>query len=348
MSAEPAGTRAKPHWPIILGAFAVGFGLLGAALAVFNTRSTSPLAIWGGNTLITVGGAVLLVVPFEWITGRLSRRVEEVHDEVGVVRQDTSSAVRAVEQETRQRVAEVRDEVEDVKRQVSSLTDYADRVAQGLQEEKDEDLRAYRALGEAEPTREALLDAMRRATRRGIPSERFGGVRAEMHEGHDDYILLAYRAETDFDKEGIFFHLVEVGGLQISSVEWRADASAEEVTRELARALDAAGREGQLTANDLTRWWSRIAETLVVGASHPKRRKIIEVCPPQWVVTDDGVGPYPDRPLRFMPGAQVRSDSSIQAVAQWPWVHFDSFDKAAAVWVMLFGKTDPWDMPGPF
>lgn len=347
---KPREDRTPARWPIILTAIGTGIGCLVGALWVFSFGGTGPVAIWGANSLVTIGGAILLVIPFEWITGRLSRRVEEVHDEVGDVRQDATDAVnaaveevRTIEQETRQSVADVREEVEAVNRRVSSLAEFADRAAESIQQERDADDSAYGALAESEPTRERVIDAMRRAATRGVVSDRHG-VRAQMHPGLADYVRLQYTPGSDQDEERLDFTLVETDGHWISTVPWVEGESAVDVMQLLSRALSAAGREGGLNAQALQHWWSTIAKTLAVGASHPERHGIIELCPSQWAVTDTGVVPYPDHPLRGLGPRSLRNPRSVNAAKDWPWVNEDSLDDAAMVWLALFGEEDPFGL----
>lgn len=283
---------------------------------------------------MNLGSAVLLVVPIELVSSRLSRRVEAVASEtshaVGQVRED----VRLAGEDTARQVESIRQDVEGVRAQVASMSDFGQRIAERIAAENDADEASFRALGEDAPTRDAVVDALRRAQLAGVVSR--WGPRAEAHVGEGDYVHLNYTPGPWGDGE-LTFDLQAPNGGSIGEVRWDEGVSAEEVMLELARALR---RDGTFISD----WWKRISETLLVGASHHARREIVELVPPQWAVTDKGIVPYPDNALRGLGPGALRAQRAIIAVKDWPWVDADSADEAAARWLALFGATDdPWE-----
>lgn len=338
--------RRRVRVAVIVGAVLTGIGML---LGSWPLRSSPPdqAGAWVQDLLVNVGAAVLLVVPIELISAALSARVEEVSGEVEEARRETSETrddVVRVRTETAQSVDEIRRDVQGVRDRVATLQEFGDQIAARLAANRAEEEALYRRVGldGNAPDRETIVEALRRAHASGVVSASHG-PRAEPHPGTGDYLRLAFEP-NDFGEPEVGFYLGGTGTAGVRGVPWNEDQSATDVLLEVARVLRTEGIEGSF---DVAAWFRQISETLVVGASHAERHGIIELCPPQWAVTETGVVPYPNNALRGAEPASVRDPTSVAAMKAWPWVDDDSLDRAVHVWKSIFGARDPWDPPLP-
>lgn len=339
-------TAGAGRWIIAAVAIVVGVATLWASW-YFTSDRTGEAAVWWQDVLVNVGAAILLVAPIELVSARLSRRVSEVRGEVEIVREETTAAVgetreavRRVREETSQSVDEIRREVDGVREQFATLQDLGAKVAARVAAEQAEEEALYRRVGADgdAPDRSVILEALRRARENNVTSEAYG-PRVEPHPGSGEYLRLVYEP-SDFDAPDLGFEIVGTSGAVSGGVTvWEEGTSVEDVMVEVAHALSVNGID---PAFDIPDWFRRLSETLLVGFSHPKRHGIIELSPPQWAVTDSGVVPYPEHPLRAQGAGVLRTPRSVAAVKQFPWVDADSFDQAAVVWCEIFGATDPW------
>lgn len=325
------------HWWAALGAVALGLGFLYASWDLRGGEAGT-VDVWLEAVFANVGSAFVLIAPIAWITERLTRQVEDVRENVEEVRVESAGAredVRRVREETSGTISELR-------REVASLREFGEQVRSRRAADAVREVGLYRRLGldEVAPDRDDVINALRIAKETGVVDAAHG-PRAELVPGHGDFLQLVLQ-ERESGMSDVFFDILTRSGEGEDSVRWDEGVSATDVMSKLDKALRSAGINPEFDPDD---WFKRISETLVVGASHIERHRIIELCPPQWAVTSDGIVPYPDRPLDGLGPQGIRSDHSSTEVKRKDWVDPDSFDNAVYSWRSLFpGPIGPWTL----
>ncbi|MEU4387285.1 hypothetical protein [Promicromonospora sp. NPDC023805] len=325
------------HWCIALAAVVVGGVVLGLSWIVGDTFNSED-GTWWESVLANVGAAILLVAPIAWASDRLTRQVEGVRENVEEVRVESA--------ETRADVRRVRKETSDtidlLRREVASLRDLGEQVSARRTADEEREVALYRRLGldGTAPDRDDVVKALRVARETGVVNDRHG-PRAELVPYHRDFLGLSYEP-NDFG-EGSLFFVVPRNSAVSEYVTWDVGVSTADAVLMVTKALRSSGVNPRFDAGD---WFRRISETLVVAASHIERHRIIQLCAPQWVVTSDGIVPYPDRALEGLGPTEIRSDHATTELKKKEWVDADSFDNAVFTWRTIFGHTDPWGAVG--
>jgi hypothetical protein len=92
-----------------------------------------------------------------------------------------------------------------------------------------------------------------------------------------------------------------------------------------------------------------LRDALIVASTHPDRRPILQLCPPQWAVTARGIVTYGNAPLYAVSAQKLRSDEHLAShVGTKSWVDRDSFDEAYEVAATLDQFDDPLEGELPF
>ncbi|MFE9206172.1 hypothetical protein [Micromonospora sp. NPDC007230] len=267
------------------------------------------LGQWSAGVLVNIGASVLLVVPVYLLNQRLDRRIERV-------RVETTSSV----QELTERVETFEQEVE------RRIDDVAASVSSRLQEESRQDVAAFDALVET-PTRESFHEAMRRANELGLISPR-RGPRVCVSEEWRIFVQVDYDPDPDIgrDFEHIMFTVEDFDGAPIELILWSADLDAAEVLFRVGRAVQAATAAAKL---DVKGFLGGLRDLLTVANSHPSRRPILQLCPPQWAITPERLVSYGDHRAYGVRIYNLENDNYLATmIGEKPWVDRDSFDEA--------------------
>ena len=171
-------------------------------------------------------------------------------------------------------------------------------VRERLATAKDRDTSLFRAVGEA-PLRADILDALIRAQEMGIIPDQ--GCRVDI-SGTGSYLRFKpewessnsiVRDNQDFDT--IELTLEEIDATELRTIHWDKESSASDIALAVAEAMQASGTWPGDTLFDAGRIFASLAALLTLGHDSTTRgavepvRHIIQLCPPQWAVCDDGV-----------------------------------------------------------
>jgi len=280
------------------------------------------LVSWAENLLLNLGAAVLLVVPIELFGSNLRRRVDAVDERQSRAVEDARAEAGESLRELGQKVNELDTKV------AASLDEMHERVSGAMFERQKNDELRFSALASEAPSRELVVDALKRAAKRGLISQR--GVRVPAGASGEAYISFNMS-----DVLGLEIVLQEMDGSPLRTWQWGAGLSAEELLEDVSLALDIAQVSYPL---DTRLVFTRLSETLLVAAKHIDARPVVQYCPPQWAVTDDMIyafdqsyGVQHDRLDRLEMDRQVKSKV---------WLDFDSYWAAFVAADALFPLTD--------
>lgn len=293
---------------MLTGVTVGGFAMLAAALGVTRAGPGE----WAAGVLVNVGAAVLLVIPLYLLNRRMDERIERV-------RVETVSGVQALTE----RVSAFESEVE------RRLGDVAESVSARLAQERVDDMASFDALLHT-PTRRAVEEALRRADELGLISRK-RGPRVCVSETWQVYVRVGFIEAGASSADGLVRFVVEdVTGKSLDTVQWLRDESVEDVMVRVGRAVHRTASTDDFNVEALFRG---LREALGVAYSHPHRRPIYQLCPPQWAVTDRGMvtyGVYGAVPLCHFHvlSLKERLDVFSEELADKPWIHFASFDAA--------------------
>jgi hypothetical protein len=290
-----------------------GLGTLFTALGLTHSGTRE----WGAGVLVNVGASILLVVPIYLLNRRLDNRIEEV-------RVETRSSVEALTD----RVSSFEHDVE------RRLDDVAASVATRLEQERQQDIAAFDALANA-PTRLVVHEALRRADEMGLISQR-RGPRVCVSENWRRYVRIDYDEDPDrfHGFEDITFTVENFDGEALDVIPWPADQDIEEAMVRVGRAVQRVTSGDDLDVKSLL---DGLRDVLTVAHTHPDRRPVWQLCPPQWVVTETLVQTYGDAPHYGVSIKNLKIDPHMpRHVSQKTWVDPDSFDEAYAVAIALY------------
>ncbi|MCW3813714.1 hypothetical protein ONA91_04475 [Micromonospora sp. DR5-3] len=302
--------RGLDLWVVV--ATVAGIGTLLAALAM----TSDGLGDWGAGVLVNIGASVLLIVPVYILTKRLDKRIERVGSETRSSVQALADRVETFEQDVERRIEDV-----------------AASVAAQLEQERHEDKAAFTALGSA-PSRDSVLEALRRANELGLISQR-RGPRVCVSDAWRIFVRIDFNEAPDryFDEEEVSFTLETFDGNMLAVVLWPEDQDVEAVMVKLGRSLLRETSGEQLDVRGLFEGMSR---ALSIAQTDPERRPIWQVCPPQWVVTEHGIHTYGGAPYYGAATRALEGNARLAThIAEKTWVDPDSLDDAVAVALAL-------------
>ncbi|MEV4705494.1 hypothetical protein [Actinoplanes sp. NPDC049316] len=255
--------------------------VLGLAMVLYALVLTPEAGEWAAGVLVNLGSAVLLVVPIYLLNRGIDRRIQQVKVE-------TATQVQAIADHVSTFEADVERRLEDV----------AASVTARLAEERERDSAAFDMLVHS-PSRTTVEHALARAHELGLIQPKRGPrvcvseewnlyVRVDFDEGSMHYSANGFGIENG---ELIEFVVENKEGRQLELVPWREGDEVADIMVRIGRALE---RGGTSDGFDVAQYFSRLRDALVVAASHPDRRPIWQLCPPQWAVTSRGIVSYGD------------------------------------------------------
>lgn len=261
---------------VLATATVVGLGMLVYALGL-----TAEPQDWAAGVLVNLGSAVLLVIPIYLLNRGLDRRIESAQVE-------TASQVKALTD----RVSTFEEDVE------RRLDDVVASVSTRLAEERKQDQVAFDELLRT-PSRRAIEAALQRAHHLGlIIPER--GPRVCVSNAWDLYVRIDFDDQnvhrtrggwSTYKGELIEFMVETASGKTLDIIPWLEDQAVDDVMVRVGRALERGGSSNDF---NVERFFQGLREAFVVAASHPARRPIWQVCPPQWAVTSRSIVTYSD------------------------------------------------------
>lgn len=295
----------------------LGFGFASGVLSGFAES-------WWVDVMLGVGMTLLLFVPLYYFGRILDRHIAEATAQIGRVQADADSL--------KDRVTHLQDSVDRRLEEVHAIVD------QRLRDERNLDEGAFRALA-ITPSREALEDAMVRAEALRVVDPRHP-PRVSVSES--DYLYLQVARPTAEDQwasgqENLEFELVRIDGTCLASVPWPIDLSPEDVMVQVGRELRAQSREDF----DSAAFFSSLSEILLLGLASPARCPVVQLVPPQWLITGRGLAvPYDALRGYSVSARSLRADPNLAThVKAKTWVDPDSFDEAAHALLELFAES---------
>lgn len=299
---------------------AAGAGLLFYSHALTDLGSGE----WWAGVLVNVGTSIFLAVPLVYLALLLERRIERG------------------QQRTDGRVAALTERVEtfegDVERRLDEVTE---TLASRLAEERRLDADAFRVLSET-PTRARVREALIRAYELDLIGDR-RGPRVGAFEDADVFVRFDFSPERTvgwYREEAFGLTVEDVTGRAVGTLDWSEDVSLDDVFAEAGRFVQRGTSRGKDL--DLTFVLRGLREALEVALSTQDRRPVLQLCPPQWAVTEHGIASYGDGRAAYTAGWDYLNAgrASIDLHAK-GWVDRDSLDDALMAAAHLRPPDDP-------
>lgn len=319
---------------------------------------------WWPGALTEAGVAVLLFAPLlligRAIEGRLDavreaqRHTEEQQEELAKQQRQTEAEVANLAQE----VADARAEIRLTSEQLSQAV--LDRIV----ETREKDAALFASVAES-PTWEGVLASLMRA--RALDMIPISGSRVSLF-GADCYLRFqptwTYddRLNPDQQPDAIELTLEFTDGSPRKTILWEQTETPAEIVIQVAEAMQSLGcypgdkefKAGRIFGElgDLLQLAHRFA-TNKGGTAYPVRH-IIQLCPPQWAITDEGIYSALSGPIYGIAEWRFGEQDWQSHMHEKPWLDRDSFDEAFSIAQLLkrngkLGKpVDPWSAEAPF
>jgi hypothetical protein len=277
-----------------------------------------------------------LLVPIEVISRRLQRAVQAVGEE-------TASAVEAVREETAASVAGLTARVADFEQEVGRrLEDASLAITQRLAAEQAADVAAFDVFVNG-PTRDGIIAALRRAVDLGLINGQ-RGPRARVDGDRDVFLRLDYEPahESGWTGElvpdGVTLIVEDGAGHRIDATWWAPGESFEDAMVAVGRIVQRVAVAGTF---DVAAGFRQLRDLLTIAYDSPERRPLLQLCPPQWAITDTGIVTV-GHPTYFVPLSRLRQPETARDVGQKQWVDADSFEEAQATALELLDDGAPF------
>lgn len=286
---------------------------------------------WFSGILIEIGATFLLFGPLLVIQKRTEKRLDDVQDGQRIIQERQDRATIEISTLSEE-LAQTKDELRATREQIAA------KVMERLSEARQRDIATFQAV-EEEISHESLFSALSRALELALIPEI--GCRVELHE------TLAYLRFYPIEVEGgVIKMMIETGkGVEIDTLHWvgSENESVEDVLVRLAEKLQVNGLyPGDLAFNP-TRVFTDLRQLLEVayrrstgvnGLRGPLGR-VIQLCPPQWCITEDGIKTIDDMPYEIH-ASRFKEMDWVDHMRGKPWVDISSFDHAWQVATDLY------------
>jgi hypothetical protein len=332
-----------------------GLGILAAS---WNVRDQS----WWSGALTEAGVAVLLFAPLllvgRGIEGMLDalrvaqRHTEQQQEELAEHQRHTESEVVQLAQE----VAEARAEIRLTGEQLTET------VLGRIAEARDKDAALFASVG-AGPDWDAVLPSLMRA--RELDMIAAAGCRVSLF-GADCYLRFQPGwtdgpFSPDQEPDAIRLTLEFTDGTERKTIMWGKPESPAEIVMRVAETMQSLGcypGDNEFKAGSI---FGALSDLLQLAHKHATNkggtaypvRQVIQYCPPQWVITDDGLSSV--KPNGYQITASRLGEGHWKShMHEKPWLDEDSFEEAfeAAQLMRRNGKLgkvpDPWSYDDPW
>jgi hypothetical protein len=203
-------------------------------------------------------------------------------------------------------------------------------VVRLLAEKRERDYSLFEKI-RTDPTRESILEALARAVElKIIPSD---GCRVRFPFAADIYMRFAPEYHWDM----IGFGLETRDTTHLAFAEWDDDLNVADFLVRVAERVQATGRypgDGRIRPEQLivdlhtlltTTYQRSIGKR---GTRVPAAVEVIELCPPQWAVTKNGIECLENLHRIVIPNSELGKKDWIDEMEKREWVHLDSFADA--------------------
>lgn len=317
-------TRAE--WSVIATSAAVSGVLLGSSLlgsVLLGVDENSHRWAWTESLLLNLGAAVLLIVPIEWMSSRLRRRVEDVDER-------QTAAVEQVRETATSSVTELASQVSSLDARVKDLTELSQSVADEAARRAADDERVFGSMSSEVPTSESLHAALSRGRERKLTSER--GVRVPVAEVGS----LRLRFDAPPAATAPVVTLEDIRGEFRREWTWFAETAATDFWSVVADCLDGEGEHASL---DVGFVFASLSQSLLTASREREARPLIELCPPQWAVTDIGIAAVTEWGYTVTHSRPDRVDMDVH-VREKTWLDTSSYERAFEIAAYLFPVTE--------
>lgn len=300
--------------------------MVAVAIGLLYLSWDTQTSTWESGLYVAFGSTLLLFVPLAILTRSIETgldRVSERQDQIATRQEETASDVNRLAKE----VVQTQADLQLTREQLSEV------VRGRITENKTKDAALFKAVGDT-PTQSDVLNSLVRAKEMGVIPDQ--GCRVDFIS--DCYLRFnpSWRSDNPDEisaprEEIIELTLERIDATAIGHVDWYAGSSAAEIAVDVADLMQAAGvypgdklfDAGKIFA-DLSSLLSLGHDSTTRGAVDPVRH-IIQLCPPQWAVCDDGVY-RTDQPYQI---AAWRLDEDWhEHMRGKSWVDLDSLDEA--------------------
>jgi hypothetical protein len=288
-----------------------------------------------------VGTTVLLFVPLLLAGRGIERMLDSVHTAQKLVtkqqseiaeRQDkTDSSVARLAEE----VSRAQEELRLTREQLSEVV--LDRIA----ERRDRDTALINEVADT-PSRDGLMRALWRAQQLGWISAT--GCRVSLFD-RDVYLRFYVEGDAEHDEPGLCSLIVEPDdGSALGSFEWRPSESAADLAIWVAETLQSArlypGDE-EFKAGDIFKTLQELLLTARKLATDEKSVErelspIIQICPPQWAITDYGVESIDPEWTYAIEADRLDESDWLPHMTAKVWVDYPSFSRALRIGRLLY------------
>jgi hypothetical protein len=248
------------------------------------------------------------------------------------------------QQETASDVARLTEEVAQTQADLRLTREQlSDVVRDRITANKSKDSTLFKAIGEA-PSQADVLNSLIRAKELGITPEQ--GCRV----GFISDCYLRFTPEwqsTDpvvyesQDPDVIGLTLERIDATPLNRLSWDAETSTSEIAVAIAEAMQASGVYPGVSSFDAGKIFADLSALLTLGYDSITRgavdpvRHIIQFCPPQWAVCDNGIcstqTPY------YIPANKTSGENRLLAhMSEKIWVDMESFEEAEMTCRALF------------
>ena len=316
----------------------------GFAIGLLYRSWDSQTSTWESGVLVQFGSTLLLFVPLAYLTYRIEAGLERVstrQEEIATQQEETASDVHQLAEEVAQTQADLRL----TREQLSEM------VRERITENKSKDSALFKAVGEA-PSQADVFNSLVRAMEMGVIPDQ--GCRVDLISDcylrfnpvwrSDNPVNPAWRSydpdEISAAQEPVIqLTLERIDTTTLGHVHWSAISSPSRIAVEIAQLMQSSGvypgdnlfDAGKIFA-DLSALLTLGYDSTTKGAVEPVRH-IIQLCPPQWAVCDDGVY-CTDQPYQI---AAWRLDEDwLPHMSGKTWVDINSLDEALRTCDALF------------
>lgn len=289
---------------------------------------------WASGLYLAFGSTLLLFVPLAILTHGIETgldRVSERQDQIATRQEETASDVTRLTEEVAQTQADLRL----TREQLSEV------VRDRMTANKNKDLELFKTVGEA-PSQADILNSLVRAKEMEIiPDQgcRVGFISdcyLRFTSGWESTDPVVYESQ---DPDVIELTLERLDATPLSRLSWNVETTAEIVVS-IAEAMQASGvypGDGSFDAGkifaDLSALLTLGHESITRGAVDPIRH-IIQFCPPQWVVCDDGI--YSAKTYYYIPADEMNAERLLAHMSEKTWIDIESFEEAQMACSALF------------
>jgi hypothetical protein len=308
--------------------------IVAAAVGLLYWSWVSQTSTWESGILVQFGSTLLLFVPLVVVGHGIETRIDALRshqDRISTRQDEQASDVARLAEE----VAQTQTDLRLTREQLTEV------VRERIAARTGRDAALFEAVGEA-PSQADVLRSLMRAEEIGlIPSQ---GCRIDLISG----CYLRFKPEwsaydpiiqEDEDPDVIALTLEEIDAKALSHIEWDAESTADDIAVRIAEEMQASGVYSGERLFDAGRIFADLSALLAFGHKESTSgktnpvRHIVQLCPPQWAVCDDGIYSM-DTPYQIV--ARRLNENWHSHMSEKTWVDMPSLEQALDVCRALY------------